>query len=250
MTDRVDLAAGIASTACHLALVLTAWIATWDENEPAPTTATEQTELVSVPELLPVPAAAPVILPAEAEAPEERGATDQPTELPPLGPDALDFEPQAQRFTDLAPEVPDLGLGEADDHDHEVELPAAVSPLDELRASARQGDAQAAQREREELQITEARHLFAGWLLQTWSQHWQPRFGERIRNRELVLLVSLDPAQRVLEVRIARGTGIEELDTLIELHIREQARQGEYWTLSPMPDTGGEPFPFAVRLPE
>lgn len=249
MIDRTDLVAGIVSTACHLTLAVAAWIASWELPVDQPDVPEQRAELVPVPERLPASQQAPMVLPAEATAAVERGETDDaPTELPPLDADDLDFEPQAQRFgTREAPA--ESGAGAGQDPGHAPALPAAVSPIDELRASARDGAEQAAALERAEAQILEANHFFMGSLRRAWTERWAARFGDRIRNRQLLLLVTVDAHHRVVDLRFVRGTGIDELDSLIQFHIEELARSGRAWGLPPMPNRETREYPFAVTLP-
>jgi hypothetical protein len=250
VSDRIDLGAGIASTVCHLALLAAAWLASWQPvpEQPAPPEA--QRELIPAPELLPRETrAAPMVLPPEAamtkavpaEAPDE-------TELPPLDAAALDFEPQAQRFSELPPA--ELGTGEDEEAGQHVDLPSA-STLEELRSAHRQGQDQAAAVERAERQVGEARHVFAGWLRTRWRDHWAARYDARLRNRDLRLLVTVDARHQVRSVEFldGHGTGLPELDTLIQLHIAEQARQGNPWGLPPLPNRDEATYLFPVRLP-
>ncbi len=53
-------------------------------------------------------------------------------------------------------------------------------------------------------------------LRRNWRNHWQARFHNLITNRDLIASVNICPRGFISRFRLIRGTGVDELDGLIE----------------------------------
>ncbi|MDA3961026.1 MAG: hypothetical protein PF961_09565 [Planctomycetota bacterium] len=249
MIDRLDLIAGTASTACHIIVWLTLAVlsgqAMMPEAEPSPE---PSAALVPVPESQPEPEPlAALVLPAEASAPELQLAADtSPTELPPLSHDDFLNPPQLMNAEVGA----DSSGGDAFANDLALELPPLPDAISALQAKHHSGADRTSELERDQRQINEAKHVFEGWLRQAYRSRWQREFGPRLRNRQLVLLVTVTGQHRVTDASFITGTGIDELDTRMRLFLEERAHQGKSWGLPPLPNHNTASYTFTVTLPK
>jgi hypothetical protein len=237
----------IASTVSHAILLATLLIigtAPIDEDTTPPT---NDEQLVPAPE--PVHAAIQLIDPPATTPTASNDSAWQlpdPNELPSLAAN----NPRPASFADTQTSSDSHGSG--DDHaaaGWQAQLPSASQLAGQ--AAGASASTSTAQLERSERQMQEAGHVLAGWIINHYRRHWRDRYRHRVSGARLILAVTVDAQQRVLDLKLAHGstTGVTELDSQLMLLVAERARSGQAWGLPPLPNRGRHTYHFQVVLP-
>ena len=248
LTEAVTLRSAILSTSVHVLLVLLMLGGPRHPQDPADVQMSELREQEEPDQHVPQPI---LRLPATTEQTDtmlEAQSVDAP--LPSLDLDALP-SPLDSDAIRAAP-APSLGepaadsrLGPLSDGGLEINLPAldrihAIDIAPAITASARRPDTD--QRLREWQNVAE--YLQDIILRRNWHRNWRPRFDTLITNRDLIAQVAFCPRGFISRFHLIRGTGVDELDGLIEGFFQNAER------LSAPPISADNPMGYLhLRLP-